>query len=406
MSKLRILHTSDWHIGQRLHGKERYQEHELFFDWLITIIKEKSIDALIVAGDIFDVGYPSNQALKQYYHFLTKCQMLCSTQIIITGGNHDFISTLNAPQTLLSTLNISVIGGASKNIENEIIPIQKDENILGYVCAVPYLRDRDIRQSVAGETYSDRIQATREGMANYYHNIAQLAQQQNTKDLPLIATGHLYMAGVSTSESERDIQIGNEAAFKWDAFPDVFDYVALGHIHRPQRVAQQEHVRYSGSPIPLSFSERKDTKEVVLIEFDNTSTPHIESIEVPTSRRLISFTGTLSEVRNKLQAHVCDNQLSDWAEIRITEPQYDPLMINEYKELLEQSFSAEIIKPSISFTDRIKGISSLYEEQPSLRDLSNIEVFEQLLNRSNFEQTEELKSTYLELVQSVFDNEN
>ncbi|MCL3780555.1 exonuclease subunit SbcD [Prolixibacteraceae bacterium JC049] len=405
MNKFRILHTSDWHIGQRLHGKDRHQEHEYFFQWLLRTLTEQHIDLLIIAGDIFDVGYPSNQALKQYYNFLSRCNATCSTQIVITGGNHDYISTLNAPKPLLESLNITVIGGASADYTKELIPIEKDNKLLGYVCAIPYLRDKDIRQSVAGENYDDRIKATRNGIAEYYKRIADYAQTSNINNLPVIATGHLYMAGASTSESEREIQMGNEAAFKWDAFPQTFDYVALGHIHRPQKVAQQEHVRYSGSPIPLSFSERKDTKQVVLVEFDTEKQISIQSIEVPIERKLISFSGTLAEVKEAIKVHKSANQLTDWAETRVTEPQYDPILIAEYKELLEESFDVEIVKPSISFTDRIKGVSALYEEQPALSDLTNTEVFEKLLERSNFDQTEELMGSYKELVQSVFDKE-
>ncbi len=383
---MRILHTSDWHIGQQLHRKNRMEEHQLFFDWLLEQLSIQEIDVLLVAGDIFDVGYPSNSALEQYYRFLTRCSQTNCKQIIITGGNHDYISTLDAPKSILKALNISVIGGAETNMNNEIIPLKDtNNNMCGYICAVPYLRDRDIRKSVAGESYDERLQATRQGILNHYQQVAELVAQQNSNNLPVIGMGHLYMAGASTSDSERDIQIGNEAAVQWNNFPDSFDYMALGHIHRAQKVAKQEHVRYCGSPIPLSFSEKKDEKVVIIADFDSEKCTNIKTLPVPCFRKLISYSGTIQEVAEHLEKHRSQQQLTDWAEIKITEPAYDPEKIQQYKRLLDRTFDVEIIYPSITFTAAQNRIAKLYEEQPSLDSLQHTEVFEKLLEKSEIE---------------------
>ena len=399
---MRILHTSDWHIGQRLHGKDRFDEHEKFFAWLLQCINDRNIDLLLIAGDIFDVGYPSNAALQQYYRFLTKCRESKCRKVIITGGNHDYVSTLNAPKNLLDALDITVIGGVPDLIENEIIEIKdcKDQ-LAAYVCAVPYLRDRDIRKGVAGESHEERVKATSLGIANHYQELADRLEEINTHKLPVIATGHLYMAGASTSDSERDIQMGNQAAFRWDSFPQNFDYVALGHIHRPQRISNQEQVRYSGSPIPLSFSERKDQKEVVLAEFMENELKLVESIKVPSFRKLVGFSGSLNKVLEELEQHQSEGEYSDWAEIQILEENYDPNLLQKYKELLDGDFDLEIVKPSICFKDRIKGVSELYEEQVALKDLTDQEVFEKLLDRSHFEDREELQNSYQQLLQEM-----
>ncbi|BAX82462.1 exonuclease SbcCD subunit D C-terminal domain-containing protein [Labilibaculum antarcticum] len=403
---MRILHTSDWHIGQRLHGKDRFEEHEKFFSWLLQVLQDKQIDLLLVAGDIFDVGYPSNSALQQYYRFLTLCRESTCQKVIITGGNHDYVSTLNAPKSLLDALNISVIGGVPDSIEQEIVEI-KDKNgqLAAFVCAVPYLRDRDIRKGIVGESHEERIEATSMGIANHYKEVADCVEKINTNQLPVIATGHLYMAGVSTSDSERDIQMGNQAAFRWDSFPQNFDYVALGHIHRPQRISNQEQVRYSGSPIPLSFSEKNDQKEVVVIEFMENKLSSVESVKVPLFRRLIGFSGSLDEVASQLQQHHSEGEDTDWAEIHIEEENYDPNLLQKYKELLEMDFDLEIVKPSISFKDRVKGVSELYEEQVALKDLTDQEVFDKLLERSNFEDGAELQNSYQQLLQEMNDKE-
>nr|WP_320120642.1 exonuclease SbcCD subunit D C-terminal domain-containing protein [uncultured Marinifilum sp.] len=403
---MRILHTSDWHIGQRLHGKDRFDEHENFFNWILHIINEKQIDLLLIAGDIFDVGYPSNAALQQYYRFLTKCKESSCQKLIITGGNHDYVSTLNAPQSLLDALDISVIGGVPDSIDKEIIEVKnKEGQLAAYVCAVPFLRDRDIRKGIAGESYEDKVKATSLGISNHYQEVANCVEKINTKKLPVIATGHLYMAGSSTSDSERDIQMGNQAAFKWNDFPQNFNYVALGHIHRPQRISKQEQVRYSGSPIPLSFSEKNDLKEVVIVEFKDNKLDSIESVPVPLFRRLIAFTGNLDKVTAQIRQHKSVGEFTDWAEIQIVEENYDPNLIQKYKELLSEDFDLEIIKPSISFKDRITGVSELYEEQVALKDLTNQEVFEKLLDRSNFEDRTELQNSYQQLLQEMNEQE-
>ncbi|MFA8437122.1 MAG: exonuclease SbcCD subunit D C-terminal domain-containing protein [Marinifilaceae bacterium] len=402
MSTLRILHTSDWHIGQRLHGKEREKEHQRFFDWLLNTLKEQKVDVLIVAGDIFDVGYPSNSALKQYYRFLYQTRQTGCRNIIITGGNHDYISTLNAPKAILEALDITVMGGVPENLSDEIVTVKDEQgNPQAFVCAVPFLRDREIRQAVAGESYDDRLKATREGILQHFKDIARLVEEQNPEKLPVIATGHLYMAGASVSESEREIQIGNQAAFSLDGFPETFDYLALGHIHRPQRIGGLEHIRYSGSPLPLSFSERKDEKQVVLIEFRDRKLECIKPLLVPACRKLVSINGTLSEVREKLENYRSAGDLKDWAEVKVTEEQYDPELTRLYKEMQEEEFEVEIVKPSITYKDRINGLSALYEEQPSLRDLGTGEVFEKLLEKSGFNGKEELVQTYNLLIEEM-----
>ena len=406
MSKIRILHTSDWHIGQRFHGKDRSKEHEQFFTYLLQLINTKKIDVLLVAGDIFDVGYPSNAALKQYYRFLTNCLQSYCKQVVIIGGNHDYISTLNAPQSILDALQIQVIGGATSNLEDEIIELKDAKGELAaYLCAVPFLRDRDIRTAVTGESHQERIAAMREGIAQHYHELADLVKQKNKKNLPVIASGHLYMAGVSLSDSERDIQMGNQAAFQWDAFPQEFDYVALGHIHRPQRVAGKEHVRYSGSPVPLSFSEKNDEKQLVIIDLDESGLCNLEIERIPALRKLRGISGNLEEVKEQLQNYDSESEVKDWCEISVREEKYDPELIRQYKELSEEDFKLEIVKSSIAFADRKESLSSLYEEQTALRDLSNQEVFEKLLERSEFQEQEELLTTYQQLISEINESE-
>jgi len=151
---MRLLHTSDWHLGQSFMGKSREEEHTAFLAWLLETIKDENIDFLIVAGDIFDTGTPSNYALELYYNFLTKLALSCEN-IIITAGNHDSIATLKAPKQLLQALNVHVVASGDEE-EEEVIAIYKDKKLEGVICAVPFLRDYVVRQSLSGETMKDK----------------------------------------------------------------------------------------------------------------------------------------------------------------------------------------------------------------------------------------------------------
>jgi len=265
---MKILHTSDWHIGQKFMGKSRQEEHESFLSWLFDTIKKENIDLLIVAGDIFDTGTPPNYALELYYNFLKKLFVIKNLTVIITAGNHDSISTLKASKELLEVLNVYVVTSGEVD-ENEIIPIYKDDILEGVVCTVPFLRDSVVRNSVSGQTTNDKEKSLNVGIKQHYIDVYEEAKKlTQEKNLPIIATGHLTTVGGRSSESERDIYIGGTLDIGGDFLGQYFDYVALGHLHINQIVGSN-HVRYSGSPIPLSFSESTQKKKVNIITFEN-----------------------------------------------------------------------------------------------------------------------------------------
>ncbi|MFN3380431.1 MAG: exonuclease subunit SbcD [Runella zeae] len=239
---MKILHTADWHLGKQLHKYSLEEDQRLFLEWLSDTIQQRSIDLLLISGDIFDTANPSNLALTQYYGFLKKL-IGTDCQVIVTGGNHDSPGVLNAPRELLKFLNIKVVGSALENLGDELLHIHTPKGEV-VVAAVPYLREADLRKSVSGEGYEDRLSALRQGIRGHYEKLIDLKTSQ-FKNLPSIAMGHLYVNGASVSESERDIHvIGGEAAFSAEFFPEGFDYVALGHIHRPQRMGPSEMIRY------------------------------------------------------------------------------------------------------------------------------------------------------------------
>lgn len=330
---MKILHTADWHLGKKLEQFERAEEHQDFLDWLILKLDELAIDVLIVAGDIFDTGTPSNTALQQYYRFLRRVKNTTCSDVIIVGGNHDSISTLNAPKELLKFFNVHIVGGVPDECSEQVIPILGTSGEVELVvCAVPFLRDKDIRLSVSGETMQEREERIKKGIADHYRNLVQHITVHKANNIPIIATGHLFAAGSSSSESEKEIHIGNLGQVRGDQFPQEFNYIALGHLHRPQVVNQLEHVRYSGSPIPLSFSENDDLKQVVIVEFEKGKLIRIEEQEVPCYRKLIRIKGGLESVKSQiLLLNDPKTKYPAWVELQIDTDSY----ITDLAEQLE-----------------------------------------------------------------------
>lgn len=274
---LTILHTSDWHLGRRLYGRMRYEEFEAFLNWLQETISAQKVDVLIVAGDIFDTMTPSNRAQALYYEFLGKVSKLCCEHIVIVAGNHDSPTFLDAPSKVLKFLNVHVIGTACDDLNDEVLVLDAvDGTPHCIIAAVPYLRDRDVRGSHAGESADSKDANVIKGIRAHYDEVASIAKARqehlsnaHQRHIPIIATGHLFAAGSKTTEDDgvRDLYVGSLGQISADMFDDGFDYVALGHLHVPQRVGGCEHIRYSGSPIAMGFGEAKQQKQVLLVEF-------------------------------------------------------------------------------------------------------------------------------------------
>jgi len=305
-------------------------EHRRFFDWLAATITSYKAEVLLVSGDIFDTGYPSNASLKLYYQFLTHLQHTPCHQVIITGGNHDSVSTLEAPREVLRHLNIQVVGGAPENPADALFGLyDKHGDQTAWVGAVPFLRDRDIRKSVADETYSERVAMIKAGIQRYYHKLATHIREVNTSKLPVITMGHLFMTGASAGDSERDIHIGNLGHVEAEALPENTDYWALGHIHSPQQVAGSAFIRYSGSPLPLSFSERSQHKEVLLLRLQDNRLHEPQPVEVPAFRKLIRFRGTAEEVFRQINQWQSKDSAKAWADVEITEEKHNPALVRQ-----------------------------------------------------------------------------
>ncbi|EKT53568.1 exonuclease subunit SbcD [Providencia sneebia] len=319
---MRIIHTSDWHLGQYFFTKSRAAEHQHFLTWLVEQVKQYQVNAVIVAGDIFDTGSPPSYAREIYNQFVVSLQQT-GCQLVILSGNHDSVSVLNETSSLLSYLNTTVI---TSGTEPHVITLQDEQGQPGaLLCAIPFLRPRDIQLSIAGQSSEEKQLSLQTAISDYYQASYQLAQQQRellNLDIPIIATGHLTVVGAELTDSVRDIYIGTLDAFPSGAFPPA-DYIALGHIHRPQVIGGKAHIRYCGSPIALSFDEANQEKSVCLVEFNGCQMTQISQLTIPTFQRLLTLKGNLDQIKQQLHDHI--PQSSEpliWLDIEVASQDY------------------------------------------------------------------------------------
>ncbi len=302
---MNILHTADWHLGQLFHEYDRTYEHRQFLDWLVSTLQREEVDVLLISGDVFDLSNPSAATIRQFYTFLNRASNARpGMQIIITAGNHDSASRLESPKPLLESTNIHIVGGVEKDIEGNIdyekliIPLVKDGNVHAWCLAVPFLRMGDY------PALADCDNPYAEGVAALYRNLCEVANQKRAPKQVLIAMGHLHARGAETSDmdtAERLIMGGVECIGA-TAFPDDIAYVALGHIHKAQRLGGKEHIRYSGSPLPMSFSERNYKHQVCLFTIDKGQITPPRGIEVPVTVPLLKVPTVHSRVDEALMA--------------------------------------------------------------------------------------------------------
>ena len=372
---MKLLHTADWHLGARLVERDRLPEHAAYLDWLIDTLRTEQIDALLVSGDIFDAANPPQDAVALYFDFLKRLADLKTVKAVITGGNHDSASHLNAPRELLRRFEVHVFGHAGDNVVD-----------LGgaVVAAVPFLRERDLREAAAGETMAAVHEQVRAAIRAHY--TAQLAACRTIANgRPVIAMGHLTVLGATTSDSERDIHIGNLGAVGADLF-NGFDYTALGHLHRPQRVASIDTIRYSGSPIALSFSEAADAKSIVMID---TQGMEIELLPIPTTRALVRVTANRAMLATDLAAIPADA----WAEVTVKLDAPEPDLDRQVRDAAQGRFEVLKVLADLPLTETRAWQSTA----PTLSELQPRDVFRELLKEKQID-GEELGAVFDELL--------
>jgi DNA repair protein SbcD/Mre11 len=317
----RVLHTADWHLGKMLGEHSREEEHRRFLSFLLDTIREHSVDLLIIAGDVFDAANPAQSAAAQYYNFLSALFRQGGCSVVIVAGNHDSPAHLEAPRQILKALGAHVVGALPESPSGALVPLPNADSPCLVVTAVPFLRDRDLRTGQSGQSAAEIQRALVEGIKRRYDEVAAAAKPWTDRGVPLLATGHLTVVGSRVSDSEREIHVGGLGAVSPTSFSDAFAYVALGHLHRPQAAGSRETVRYAGSPIPLSFSEAQDRKELRLLDFAEGKLLAQAPLEIPVFRPLAQITATrdsLEELVTNYQPQAAD--LTAWVEVVVEDP--------------------------------------------------------------------------------------
>ncbi len=410
---MKILHTSDWHLGRTLYGKKRYKEFEMFLDWLLIEIKNLAPDALIIAGDIFDTSTPSARAQHLYFEFLIKAQELLK-KIIVIGGNHDSAALLDAPQSLLKCLKIEVVGKAKVNPSDEVIEIVNDEGELGaLVCAVPYLRERDVRSSVAGESSVETYVGVNQGIKKHYSKVIEKAvEMKGVKNIPIIGTGHLFVAGGQLIDGDgvRELYVGTVEKLPLDFIPTEINYLALGHLHQSQKVNGKNHIRYSGAPLAMSFGESTQKKELLIIDFSTenlTIKTEVKALEIPVFQPLKLLKGTLPILIDELNELALKGD-AIWVEAQLTEVGVEERPFEILNKVVENS-CVELLR--LKTPRLVENVLSHEDFQVQLEDLLPIDVFTKRLDREDVEGelAVELKTMFQSVVSELnegSENEN
>lgn len=407
---MKILHTSDWHLGQNFYNKSRKNEHQQFLDWLLQQVVAQSVDAIIVAGDIFDTSTPPSYAREMYNKFVVDCSKL-NCQLVLLGGNHDSVSVLKETQQLLKHMGTDVIPNTNEDYSTQVLPLKgKSGEVEALVCAIPFIRPRDVLTSQAGVSGVERQKQLGDAIKQHYASVYQAAvaqRKQYGESTPIVATGHLTAMGVQQSDSVRDIYVGNLDGFAADGFPPA-DYIALGHIHRPQVVAKQEHIRYCGSPIPLSFDELKSTKQVCIVEFEKGQRV-ISQLNVPTFQPLAEIKGDLESIETQLNQYIgLDGEQSMWLSIEVQTQDYLS-DLQERVSRLTQDLNVEVLQLRRAREKRNQTLNQ--ESAESLSELNPMEVFEKRVALEEFEtesekaRLERMTVTFKQVMTEVSDGE-
>ncbi len=401
---LRVLHSSDWHLGQHFMGKTRQVEHQAFCTWLLEQVRMHQVDVLLIAGDIFDTGAPPSYAREQYYRLVVELRD-AGCALVVLGGNHDSPAMLGESRSLLAQLGTHVVPGVGLDLAEQVLVLKDRAGQPGAVlCAIPFIRPRDVMASQAGQSAQAKQQSLQQAIAEHYralHELALSKRDELGQALPIIATGHLTTVGASASESVREIYVGSLEAFPTSAFPPA-DYIALGHIHRPQKVGGLEHIRYCGSPIALSFDEARQQKEVLLLEFGTATLQSITPLPVPVFQPMASLRGSLKELADAI-AEIAKQGTPErpvWLEVQVSTDDYLSDLQSRINALCE-GHPLEVLRIRRERGNASANLTS--EARETLDELSVEDVFARRLQQEALEEedAQRLQGLYRQVLETL-----
>ena len=386
---MRIIHTSDWHLGHTLMDKPREEEMKSFFSFLIDVLIKERVDALLISGDIFDTGTPSNAALSLYYSFLASIKNTECKDVFIIAGNHDSPSLLSAPKEILEMVNVHIYA-----TKEDIEPYVIGKKVV--VLPIPFPRDQELRRLVQGGTIKEEDDRLRLAIEELYKTETEKTASAYPS-LPIVAMGHLMATNINV-EDKPDLYIGGLGTIDSGSFPKALSYVALGHIHKKMNLNSSGTLCYSGSPIPFSFKEAKDTKVLKLVEIEGSETK-VSDIAIPRFRNLFQIKGDKESIEKELKSLVEDKE-EGWVSIEITESGVSSSLRSFCESITEQT-GLEIIH--IKDTTVSKRLLETEEEIESLDSLSEEDIFSKFLDEKEIknERKDDLLTLFREILQQL-----
>lgn len=417
---MKFIHTADWHLGNTMHDIDRTRETEAFLEWLETEIATVGAEALVIAGDVFDVVNPSNIAKTQYYRFLASLLKTNCSNVVVVGGNHDSGSLLDAPAEILGALNINVVGSINNRSVDDLVVELKDGDgqAIGLCCAVPFMRNMELEQfyksSIGDENGTNDEDLLKRLYADVYRRAVEV---RGDRDIPIIATGHLFACNLSGRDSEgsdssaenstaavletsiddgvREV-VGTLGNVDVSTFPNELDYVALGHIHYTSMVAKNPKVRYSGSPFVMGFDEANCKRYVLAVEVGANAAPAVAKIEVPKAVRFEQFKGDLvtlkSDLRN-LEKELLANPMETYVDLLLTSGNF--VSLNEALEA-EETGKHFVVKRHRISRDILHGANRFDDRVESTKQYTKEDYFRMLIasNAQESEDSETVKKQY------------
>ena len=379
---MNILHTSDWHLGAELEGLSRADEQKHFLTWLLETMREREVEVLLMAGDIFHHSHPSAAAQAMFYEFIQKMNALPALRhAVFIGGNHDSPSRLEAPAPLFKDRKMTLIGGYNADREEELlVPITGESGEVELVvAAAPYVHETRLRVNPMGKDSEELRSATVHAFESFYRRLGELAKSRWPK-VPLVGMGHLTCGGDATEDDYGTAlhNVGNIDALPSSIFcPTLYTYVALGHIHRGYRV-DKGCANYSGSPLTLRFNASElSERRVVLVD---GKTGDYERVAIPLARHLRQIKGTREEVEAKLKAMQSTSELDTWVSIvmRTDDTMMDP--VTHFRELAPEGvFVVMVQQHRLTRSERIAERENL----PDVRSMTPKEIFIELFKYEN-----------------------
>lgn len=404
---MRLLHTADWHLGHALRDWERTWEHDRFLSWLLGTLESEQVDALLICGDVFDTTNPSAAAQLQWYRFLASARRaMPDLQIVVIGGNHDAAGRLEAPNPILEALSIEIIGALPRPHEPAVprlcVPLRKGGQVRAWAAAIPFLRPPDL-PAVREEGQDSLI----EGVRRVYSSVLDEIDRRKEPEQAVIALGHAYFVGGALSElSERKILGGNQHALPADLFSSRVAYGALGHLHLAQRVGTHEHVRYAGSPLPLSVAEATYPHQVVIADLEKSGLKSLRGMPVPRAVSVLRVPSSgalpLAEAEEALRRLDAPRSAAPetWpfldVAVEVTKP--EPTLIRRVEDALKDK-GVRLVRVTRHGHNAARSLGDALGAT-SLRDLSPEQVFSELYQREH-QQTPagELLAAFAELVE-------